>query len=321
MKKIAAFLGVGIAVVFLWFLIKNINYQELKSEFQNLNFSLILLALFVFFIGYALRIERWRVMLIKENPDLRWRHCAGPVIASIAANNVLPFRAGDLLRAFGFNKRIGITASTSLASMYVERLLDLLMVISFMAGGLEYFGLNASAFVGYGAGALACVSALIVVLLLYPSLFRPLAGWFEKYLMKINVSLAESISKQLAKIFSALDHMSGRHIVTKLIFLSFLAWVSEALVFFLVAMSVPTLTNISASLLAFSVGTLATVIPSTPGYVGTFDYFVAETMLKLGNTQVSSATFAFVVHIVIWLPISIVGGLYLLINPLRTKLL
>jgi uncharacterized membrane protein YbhN (UPF0104 family) len=67
------------------------------------------------------------------------------------------------------------------------------------------------------------------------------------------------------------------------------------------------------------VGTFATVIPSTPGYIGTFDYFTAQAMSALGNTAAAAAAFAFLVHAVLWLPPTVAGGLYLLMNPVSLR--
>ena len=63
--------------------------------------------------------------------------------------------------------------------------------------------------------------------------------------------------------------------------------------------------------------TLATLIPSTPGYIGTFDYFMTWAMIQLGNAPSPAAAAAFLVHTLLWLPPTIVGGAYLLSHPIR----
>jgi uncharacterized membrane protein YbhN (UPF0104 family) len=70
-----------------------------------------------------------------------------------------------------------------------------------------------------------------------------------------------------------------------------------------------------AGWLALPVGTLATLIPSTPGYVGTFDYFTVKAMTELGNTTAAATAYALLVHALLWLPPTLVGGLYLLLHP------
>ncbi len=70
-----------------------------------------------------------------------------------------------------------------------------------------------------------------------------------------------------------------------------------------------------ASWLALPVGTLATLIPSTPGYVGTFDYFIVQAMTALNNPVTAATAYALLVHMVLWLPPTLIGGLYLLLKP------
>ena len=92
-------IGIAIAAFFVWLILKNIDLNELAASFRQAKLAYIGAAVVVFFVGYACRIQRWRLMLTQENTQLRWSQCAGPFMASVAANNVLPFRAGDLLRS------------------------------------------------------------------------------------------------------------------------------------------------------------------------------------------------------------------------------
>ena len=316
MKKYARLvLGIALAFIFLWLVLRQLNIEQLKNAFLSANLAYIFLAIVIFYIGYACRIQRWRIMLSQENPSLTWSNCAGPLMASVAANNVLPFRAGDLLRAFGFNQRLGISAATSLTTLFVERLLDLLMVVSFLGLFLTYFGLESSSVVGVGGSFLVMAGLAILILLLFPAFFRPIAFWICTYISTIFPPLGARIRVEVEKIFSSLTHISKGSTMARLIIWSLLAWLFEGIVFWLVAQSLPSVTNPLASWLALPVGTLATVIPGTPGYVGTFDYFTAQAMLALGNDSIGAAAFAFLVHLVLWLPPLVAGGAYLLLRP------
>jgi glycosyltransferase 2 family protein len=318
-RAIRLLLGVILTGLFIWLIFRHISLNEIKNAFFNANMLLLGFAVIVFFIGYSCRIERWRLMLTHENPELRMKNCAGPLMASVAVNNVLPFRAGDVLRAFGFNRRLGISAATSLTSIFVERLLDLLMVVSFLGLALAYFGMASSKFLGFGGGFLILAGIIILLLLLFPSIFKPIAFLLGRSIARLLPKLGGKILTQFQKIFTALEHTSKGHTMRRLILWSMLAWIAEGCVFWLVALSLPSISNHLAAWLALSVGTLATVIPSTPGYVGTFDYFTAQAMTGLGNVAAGSTAFAFLVHAVLWLPPSIMGGLYLLLNPIKQK--
>ena len=65
--------------------------------------------------------------------------------------------------------------------------------------------------------------------------------------------------------------------------------------------------------LAMSVATLGTLIPSSPGHIGTFDFFALEAVIAYGAQRDLAAAFALLVHVILWLPITLAGGLYILL--------
>lgn len=316
MKKILRLtLGVIFAVGFLALMFQHVDYHRMLQAMQHTDPIWLCYAVLAFFFGYACRIERWRVMLLAQNPKLQWRHCAGPLFASVAMNNILPFRAGDLVRAFGFNKRLGITAAVSLTTFAIERLLDLLMVIFLLGISLCYFSLDSSHLIGYGGTSLLLAGAAIFLILLYPQLFFPIAYYLARLLQQAVPKLGSRIHQLLENVFNALTYVSSGMVMLRLLIWSAVAWFAEACVFWFVALALPSLENPAPSWLAVSVGTLSTAIPSTPGYVGTFDYFTAQAMMLFGNTDAAAAAYAFLVHAVLWLPASLFGGAYLILRP------
>ncbi|MGI9250492.1 MAG: lysylphosphatidylglycerol synthase transmembrane domain-containing protein [Pseudohongiellaceae bacterium] len=314
-KLIRLTLGFAFSGLFLWLFLRHLSLQEMQNAFNETNLPLIGLAVVSFFIGYGCRIERLRIMLIQENPALTWKTCAGPLLACFATNNVLPLRAGDLLRAFAFNRRLGISTATSLTTMVAERMFDLLVLIFLLGLALIWFGMESSTFFGIGGGGLLIAGLLIAFLLSMPSVFEPIVFRLCRVISRYAPKVGDALLAQFQKVFTALGHISKGHIMLRLSWLSLLAWVFEGFVFWLVALALPSLTNHLAAWLALPVGTLVTAIPSAPGYVGTFDYFTAQAMMTLDNPPAAAAAFAFIVHIVLWLPSSIAGGLYLLMHP------
>lgn len=320
MKKIFRIsLGIVIAAVFMWLILKNININEMKISFRQANVGMICASIFIFLLGYACRIQRWKIMLSSENSNISWKQCSGPLMASIAANNVLPLRAGDFLRAFGFNSRLNVSATTSLTTLVVERLLDMLMLLVVLGIALYYFNISSSAILGIGSIGLLGCALIIFCLLLFPGILRPICYAISKALRPKLPTLSNRLNDLFTNIFSSLEHMSKNEVMLKLIFWSICAWFLEGAVFWLIAMALPTIANTLAAWLAFPVGTLSTLIPGTPGYVGTFDYFTSQSMIVLGNDFTAAATFVFIVHFVLWLPPTLIGGVYLLFNPVVLK--
>lgn len=308
-------LGIAFAALFLWLALRQVAADELARAFRAADAGLVAAAVAMFGAGYACRIARWRSMLSHSNPLLGWPDCAGPFMACVAANNVLPLRAGDVLRAFGFNGRLGTSAAASLASVVVERLLDLLMVAVFLGVALAWFGLSASSLLGVGSVFLLAGCALLLLVLLFPSLFEPLAMACVRGLSRLSPFVAARLGEQVGKVFGALRAMARGSTMLALLCWSFLAWLAEGFVFWLCALALPSIGTHLAAWLALPVGSLATVIPSTPGYIGTFDFFVAQAMAAPGNALGAAAAYALLVHAVLWLPPTVIGGLYLLAYP------
>ena len=316
-KTLRLLVGFTLAGVFLWLIFRHLDLAELRAAFRAPDLFLMALALLLFCLGYACRIERWRLMLLHENSALRWRQCAGPLLGGFAANNILPFRIGDLIRSFGFNRRLGVNAATALTTILVERLLDLLLLLSLLGLALLWFSAR-----GVGIGLEMESSQLFVVgggvllaiaIVLMPSMFKPPTLWCCRLAARRTRRLGKIALSQAEKIFAALEHSARGHVMPRLLFWSLLAWMAEGCVFYLAALALPSVAVPEAAWLALPVGTLATLIPSTPGYAGTFDYFTMQAMRAAGNPAAAAAAYAFLIHALLWLPVSLAGGLYLLL--------
>ena len=256
-------------------------------------------------------------MLKRDNFSLNWSHCAGPLLGSFAANNVLPFRAGDVLRAFAFNGRLGVSSGVVVATLFVERLLDLLMVLVLLGVALAIFGLDVSGFAGVGSATLIFIAIGILLLLLFPQLFAHVAIASGKLVALIAPQLGEKLLDEINKSLVTLGHLSKGDTMIRLVAWSLAAWLAEGCVFWFAALALSSMENPAAGWLALPVGTLATLIPSTPGYVGTFDYFTVRAMNAMGNNPAASTAYALLVHALLWIPPTLIGGLYLLLHPTK----
>lgn len=318
-KLMRLLLGVVLAMLFVWLAFRHTDWEDLRAAIIDVNKAWICIGLISFFIGYACRIMRWKAMLRLSCPRLRWIDCAGPFLASFAANNVLPFRAGDLMRMVAFNRQLGTSVTTMLATMFVERLLDLLMVIVMLGGAVLLVNVQLSGFVDVGAGALLLIALAISGMLLFPYAVRPLVKLIVNFVGRVLPKVGHSLEGAVGKAFDTLESMSSGSTMAALVGYSLLAWIAEGGVFWAVAMSMPTVTEPASAWLALPIGTLATLIPSTPGYVGTFDFFTAKTLALAGNGVAASTAYALVVHVLLWLPPTLGGGIYLLVRSLRPK--
>jgi uncharacterized protein (TIRG00374 family) len=312
-------IGLLLAALFLWLAVRHIEPGDMRRALERANGIGIAGALLAVIVGYSCRIERWRLMLVSANAKLRWRDCAGPLLASFAANNVLPFRAGDVMRSFAFNTRLGATPGVVIATVFVERLLDLLVVLGLLGAALAAFGGNAAGVAGVSGMLLLAIVIAVSLVLRFPGVLTPLARALAKYAARWLPRVGKNISNEVDSSMATLQHLAGTGRMTVLVLWSVAAWTAEGCAYWFTALCIPSLTEPLAGWLALPAGALATLVPSTPGYVGTFDYFTAQAMVALGNDRSSSTIYALLIHAVIWLPATLGGGVYLLIRSMKVS--
>jgi len=257
-------------------------------------------------------------MLQSGNPGLRWRSCIGPFFAGYAANNILPLRGGDVLRSFAFNQALGVSSGVVVATLLIERLLDLIILLSLFAAALRHFRPATLQITDIHIALLLTASAIGVTALIFPKLGRPISLCIRWLSARIPTRWNRGVVSEIDRFLVTLDDLAARGIVIHLLSLSVAAWLAEGCVFWLVADSIPAMADTAGSWLALTAGNFATLIPSTPGFVGTFDYFVASSMTETGNSNVPATAYALLIHgFLASLQLSI-GGVYLLARAIKT---
>ncbi|MBM0106511.1 flippase-like domain-containing protein [Steroidobacter sp. S1-65] len=312
-------LGAALTITCLWLLARRVDSTELFRSLSATDLSWATVALVAYAAGYAVRIERWRQMLAYENPRLRWMACAGPFFAGYAANNLLPLRAGDVIRAFAFRRDLGATPGATVATLIIERLLDLLALLCLFGLALIYFGRSASPLLGGGVFTILLASILTILILKFPDVTFRLALSCAGLLRRISPKLGERVESEIHVGFAAVRKILSRQSSLRLLSLTTIIWAIEFLIFWFVALAIPMLSHPISSLLALPVGTLATLIPSTPGFVGTFEYPIVVAMTSTGNSAAAATAYALVVHAILAVPSVLLGTPYLISHHLRAR--
>lgn len=312
-------LGMLVAGACLWLLGRSVHLDSFMHALRSIEPPWVWAALLAFGAGYGCRIERWRQMLKHENPGLRWLQCAGPFFAGYATNNLLPLRAGDVLRALAFTRVLGATSGAVVASLFVERLLDLLLVIVLLGAALACFGATGASLRAPGILVLGMAAGVIVLALLFPTAIGRVASALGGGIRRVSPKLGERVMHEISNGTTALVSLTSGHSVMRALFLSMVIWFCEGCVFWFAALAMPALDSAGASWLALPAGAVATLLPSTPGFVGTFEYAVVLAMTALGNSSSAAAAYAILVHGLFALPCLLLGGTYLLIHPHRPR--
>lgn len=307
-------LGLGgvIAASFIYLLMRETSGHALREALQQSHPVLLLAAAASLLTGYGLRALRWRLLITQPGQTPPLGPTAANLLSSFALNNCLPLRAGDVYRVIDCKLRFGLDYGLATGAMVLERLMDLLVLLSLLTLMLPRSWLPT----GLAASHLALDAAtgILIILFIMPVQCARLADWL---LARLTTYLPAHLSQELHKLTTTLHALRAPWHRLRLIALSCLGWGCEGMTYWFVATAMPTVTQPLAAWIALPVGTLATLIPSTPGFVGTFDYFAAQAMQHAGNTATSAIAYTLVLHLVLWLTVTAAGLLCLQGRVLR----
>lgn len=313
-------IGLVVTAVFVWLLFGNVSLTDLAGAIASADLRFVPAGLACLVIGYAARITRWWLMLragdtisAQADEPLSWRAAATPFLTSIAVNNVAPLRAGDVLRVFAFRGRADLGPARVLGTLVVERVLDLctllvilFVVLQFVPDGRVPSSIARTAAIVAGVGAVAALGLLIG-----PAVGGRMVRALQRIAAVQSVPFAPKLLAFAAGLCDSMRAIlgGGRRVILYFA-LTGVAWAFEGGVFLAAAFAIHLAENVAAaSYFALAAATLATLLPSSPGYVGTFHFFAAEAVAAFGAPAATAAGFAVLAHSLLWLTTTIGGFL------------
>jgi glycosyltransferase 2 family protein len=298
-------LGFGVSAFFLWFTFHKISFRSLLAV-HIAHPGWLAAALISLACGYTLRIHRWWRMLRFSAP-VSFRMSGLVLLSSFAANNIFPLRVGDLMRVFSHSKDLKAHPSTILSTVVLERILDLLALLTILLVVIE----NSTNFPWPRAKlwasimlftATAAMIALIVLAEVSNSALQERIGKMP------DTGIAGRLKRSLAGGLNAFRNISLIAMLG-LMTESLLIWAFEGVVFVSAARALDLAAGWIAPWQALVLSNLSTLLPSSPGYVGTFDYAAKLALTSHGVTATVAGFYALLVHALVWLPITFAGGL------------
>ncbi len=310
MRSWRAWLGIAISLFFIYFAFRGQNFGDIKDALSSANLWWLIPALVLYFAGVWVRAIRWRILL-QPIVDVTSRELFPIVVIGYMANNVLPLRTGEIVRAFTLQRQRQVPMTSSLATIAVERIFDGLTMLGFM--------LAAMAFVSFTSQLrhLAIVAFIVFAVLLIGLFILTLGGSFVDRLLQLVLGplptpLADRIERMAESFLGGLAVLKRRRDLALVAGTSLLAWSLEASMYYTLArgfsLQLREVMGIAATLLTTGVANMATLIPSSPGYIGQFEYGVKLVVSgALGVPESEALAYAIFVHAVLLFPITILG--------------
>lgn len=127
-KHLHLLVGIVIIAFSMYYAFKGVKLSELTDALMSVHYLYLIPAAFFVLISYLLRAMRWRYLVSHVKKDVKTADLFSPLMVGFMAN-MLPARAGEFIRAYLLSKKERISFSSAFATIFIERLFDLVMLL------------------------------------------------------------------------------------------------------------------------------------------------------------------------------------------------
>jgi uncharacterized protein (TIRG00374 family) len=298
-----------LAGVLLYLSIRKVEWRQVWAAISHCNFTLLAASLAVSFCSYFLRSLRWRVLLNTQAqlPVLTvfWANSAGYL-----GNNVLPARAGELIRTAMVSSRSSLTKTFVLTTALAERLMDAIVlvisgtvVLHFMPNKPAWLAATASSLLIAGAGG-------AVLLISIPALEAPAFRLLEK--MPLAHKTVERFEHGIEHIAAGIRAFHDPARFSLFLLLTVGIWGLDSYSVTVLAAALSMHMSMAVALLLLVGLGLGSALPSTPGYIGIFQFVAVTVLMPFHFTRSDAIAFILVAQACALVVTGILGSIGLL---------
>ena len=305
-------LAVAISLALLAWAVKGVQLEEFLDHVKGARIGPLITAVILATLTFPARLFRWRLLL--RRPDggpFSYRSLWHAVAIGFAANNLLPFRAGELLRTYAVSRLAPTRLTSALSSIVVERVFDTLAIVSLLTIALFLPGMPADVTIsgvsiaraamvaGVASGLALLVAGLVVAF--------PLAA--EGVVRRVIRAqrLADRIVNVIEGLREGMSALKSPARFAGVALWSLGIWLLNGLSFYLgfAVFDIPV--NYAGALLLQGVLAFGIAVPLAPGFVGAFEAVIRAVLSIYDISPDLALSFALTYHVTTFIPITLLG--------------
>jgi uncharacterized protein (TIRG00374 family) len=312
----AAVLGVVVSGLLLWWAARGVNFGDVATHLRQAKLVPLLIGVVLATLGFPIRVPRWRLLLrdAGESAGVGVPR-AVPLWHAIAVgfmgNNLLPFRAGEVLRVLLATRLTGIGLPAVASSLAIERVLDGLTVLVLLAAGL--FGAHLPADLTIGtvnvAKAATSFSVLIVIGLVGAVTLVAKPAFVEGILRKVLPAgrIADGVMALVVGLTAGLAAIRSPSRLAAAFGWSFALWMMNAFAYYIAFQAFDIHVSYAGALLMQGILLIGIAAPSTPGFVGVFEAALTGSLALFAVPNDVALSYAVAFHVLSFIPITLLG--------------
>lgn len=307
-------LGLVVSAGFLVLAFWNVSLREMGQAFREVRLWWLVPATLTLFVRFWLTAIRWRILLLPTK-RVGLHRLFSVTMIGFMANNVLPARIGEFVKAYALGKTEQLSKSLSFATIVIERLFDGFTMVLFLLLSILWSPVPPL----IKQATIASFALYVVVLGGMAGLHhRPQVAtrWAVGGLRLLPERMRGGALRLLDSFTQGLGVLGKGGQVLLVAVASLLIWsvvtAGAYLTFLAFDLSLPPV----AALVLVAFLAIGVTLPSSPGYVGPFQYFSVLALGLYGVGESRALAFSFVYHAIQFIPITVVGLIYLWVENL-----
>ncbi len=290
--------GLPLSGLFLWLAVMSTDLGSVWRTLKAASVGDLAATVVAMMAVYVVQALRWRVIAGGRASPRRY---VGLVVAGVAANNVLPGRIGDGLRGVWLARAERITSGRALATVVFDRIADVIALVVLLAISLP-FTVRPTWLLRIAIGGVV-LAVLLAGTLIAASVVARLHARADR---------ARSRARRVARdLLDGLSEPPRPRRIAGALAASFVAWGIWSVGAWLVARSLGIDLSALDSLLVAGVINLGVAIPSSPGFVGTYQWLGVSTLSLLDIDREQALSFSILLHAAWYVPTTLAGGVIL----------
>jgi uncharacterized protein (TIRG00374 family) len=309
-------LGIGISIFFLFLLFRKIDLHKMLNALKEMNYFYLIPAVFSTFTSYFFRAIRWKYLLLPHK-NTSMGNLFPATIIGYMANNLLPARLGEFVRAYVLGVKENLAVGSVFASLVVDRLFDgfsILIILLFtfftvvLPPGMEkvQHGLVLGGYV-----TLSIYASVVLFLIVLKKRTMKTISAVAMLLKPFPAKVSEKIIPFLGSFIEGVRLSSRPMELFALILTSFLIWLFAIWPIDLVLRSFGICLPFTTSMFIIVFIVFAVMVPASPGYVGTYHAACVYGLMAFNVQKEKALSIALIIHGVSFFPV-IIAGLYYL---------
>ena len=303
LRGVMGAIGLLISIVFCYLLLKDLDADAFFKAVKGASVPWLLASVGCSFFGFCAMAMR-SVLLFSPQRELPFGGVLKSILLAFAANNLFPFRLGDVIR-IGYMARIsGLSPKNCLSTIGLERVLDLCLVLTFfgiLVPVLVPELMTSGLLIGGGVFMLVVIGVLAFAGK-YPAF---VLEQVEEVVGMVHAGLAQKIVHHGRAFLDGLSGLGSPRHGLGAVFWTLCYWAMAPTIswcwFQAFGLELPWY----APMVFVAYISLGTMLPSTPAFVGTYHFFAAHALGTFGVDDGLAASFAIVAHAVNFLPFTL----------------